>query len=383
MPRQSNRLLLPSYLAMLGVGMNNSLPGAIFPQLAPTLGLSTADMGGLVSITFIGIMLLMLVTHRLTAWFGRKRLILLNIVLECLGAGVLALAGSKAMLALGVALLGAGFGLQGAMLNGLFTRLYGDSPAQIGALNSMFGLGGLVLPAGLLLLTRAGLPWTWVFALAMGLNLAAGLLFLPLALPDEEVSVTTASRRLDWRAAFWILLFFLAYGGAETAMGQLMPTFLTQTGRATAGVAAFAAGLYWGTLALGRLVLGPVVKRMGMRRFLLAFGGSSAIVAALFSVAPGPLASFVLPMLFGLALAMLWPTGIVVARSMLPGVPAQQIVGATGFTTSMGSLLVPALAGWLAGQFAPAAILLSISGSLLVLLVTVPMVTPQILSERA
>jgi FHS family glucose/mannose:H+ symporter-like MFS transporter len=268
--RNEKRLLLPSYLGMLGIGMANSLPGTVLPKLTPVLGLSLADGGRLVSVTYIGIMLLMLITHHLTAWFGRKRLILFNPLLQIAGTLLIATAASKIALAAGIVLLGLGFGLQGAVLNGLFAQLFADSPGKIGGLNSMFGLGGLVLAGSLYLLSLFSLPWTWVYTLGIAVNLLTLLLFIGVDLPPEEMPTSGSERRqvLPWSSLVGLVAFFVTYAGAEVTMGGLLGLYLTESGRATPAIAALAVGFYWGTLAVGRLVLAPLVNRLGARRFL-------------------------------------------------------------------------------------------------------------------
>ena len=152
--------------------------------------------------------------------------------------------------------------------------------------------------------------------------------------------------RVVWVAAF----FLLVYVGVEVSLGFWGFSFLTEERHQDAAVAGLAISGYWLGLTIGRATLAKVGERLGNRRLIeLCLVG---VVAGLLLVWLVPLTW---PMAAGLwvvgfSLGPIFPTTI----AMMPGlVPARLLPSAIGFLASFGSMgtaLLPALAGVLAQQ---------------------------------
>ncbi len=309
-PQQSRALVLACVLAYLTLGALLSLYGPSFAALQARYGVSVAQVGGVVSAHFFGGSLGVLAGGLVLVRLGYRRSLLSAALLIALGAGVVGLAGTWS-LALGAAFVaGLGFGQAVVAVNLLVARAFGRSGgAALNALNGLYGLGAMLGPAWVALVT------TWLGATpqagavvfgAVALSAAmVALASLPLGwLPEPKRPRPGRGGRAVWALALFMLMLFV-YVATEISIPSWIPTHLApRFGEANAALVASA---FWAALTLGRFVIAPVAARI--RPGDLVLGGSLVALVGLL-VAQLPALSLVGYVVAGLGLAPVYPTTI-------------------------------------------------------------------------
>jgi fucose permease len=251
------------------------------PEIQAALHLDTAQMGflsmlypagGVLGLTFSGV---------LVGRFGTRKANTATYVLASLGfiaLGAAIDAGSLPLAALCLLLVGLpmaisdfvgnieGTGVNNASKYSLFTAIHG-----------LFGVGMLV-----------GANWaSWMIALGVSisatywgvglfvaiLSIAAGLAFQtpPQTLASAEEKRAARERTVQvWfeKRSLLIAVIGFSFIMAESSAGTWVPIALTQVGF-TGAEAAFAFGVFWIVITIGRLLGGFVVDRLGRRWTIL------------------------------------------------------------------------------------------------------------------
>jgi predicted MFS family arabinose efflux permease len=317
-----------------------------------------------------------------SAWLGRRHgervPVMFGAVAASVGFVAVAAAGEASLLALGVALAGASAGLCWAPFNDAAERVLPDA-ARAGAL-SVISTGttfGVVAAAGLAFAVAEGaLDWraAWLgFALG-GLVLAA-LAFA--GLPSsrrgrhprrdaiEQVVLTTlpaipdpepAGARLTRRAALPLYATALCYGIANAVFLSFAADRVVTAG-GLAGLPDEAAStvifLSYGICGVLGLATGRIEARTGLAPLLCAIFVAAALSLVLIAVAPTSwIAVLAASGLHGVAVMMVSAVFSFWSLRLFPG------YGTLGFTATLlsvavGSVVGPALAGFLAASLGP------------------------------
>ena len=213
--------------------------------------------------------------------------------------------------------------------------------ALLNALNGTFGMGAV---AGPILVSAFGRSH---LALLYGGAAVVGVALLPLVagisgrLPFTRQSGTTRSGSL-------LLIFMVAfalYVGIETGTGGWMPSHLESIGLQSVAAATLTSG-FWLALAVGRLLAALVPPRVP--ESALVIGGAAAATVVLL-VALNPAAAPIAYIAAGLAIAPIFPTGVVWLAKLRPG-----DARATSwlFPASMvGGAIIPGAIGAVIAQF--------------------------------
>jgi len=237
-------------------------------------------------------------------------------------------------------------------VNALFLDLFWQAPG--GALNLLhlsFSVAALAAPVGAAVVVGAGIGWP-------GLLVASGAAWLLVAAllaaatpqghgrrpPEVGTGRTRASRRLVLPlAAFAVAI--ACYVAAEAGVSDWLVRFLDAL---PLGEAASALTLFWGGIALGRLVCARVANRLDPGRAAAAFALAGAVLLAGAALTPSQAASLVLFGLVGFAFGPVYPLVMAAAGTLLPGraalvtttLTAAAVVGAIAYPPVVGLLSV-------------------------------------------
>jgi fucose permease len=251
--------LIPVTIASAAVfGMVLALLGSIKLALAKRLSIDETRVGGLLSVFFLALMPMMLVSGILIDTLHVEWVVMLGSLLLAVAIFILALSRTYAQCLAAVLLLGTAGPCLSTGSSVLMPRsFFPDNPAASNNLgNVFFGLGALITPALADLLLRL-----------LGFRRAVGLLALLCLVPALAVTFTpTEAFRLPagprgnlvdvlgsptlWLAA---LIFFL-YCPLEGAIGTWATTYLTNLGWRE-GLAALLLSGFWLTFLAARLLV--------------------------------------------------------------------------------------------------------------------------------
>jgi fucose permease len=140
---------------------------------------------------------------------------------------------------------------------------------------------------------------------------------------------------LKYSATWWCAAYFLADVGVETAISGWIVSFMLRSRAATAYLAGLSSSGFWAGMAVGRLVLGPLTDRIGVRKATALYFALAVLVETLFAVTPYPVVSVVLMIVLGFLMGPLFPSGVIVLTELLP---KELHVAAVSFVASIGQV---------------------------------------------
>lgn len=292
-----------------------------------------------------------LATERL----GRRTVLALSAGLHGVGFLGFALAPSWAwfLLAALPAGLGAG-GLDGGG-NGLILDLYREGRGRaINLLHLCFSVGALTAPLAVGRLVESGVDWPSILAATGVVALAVGVLFVVVPMPhgrrdpvaQHPRDVAVPRRSAADRLAIPLILLAVAiccYVAAEVGVSNWLVRFLEP---APLTVATTALSLFWGGLALGRLLASRLADRFD--HIVFAAASSAAMSLALIGaiLVPSLPVSIALFALAGIATGPVFPMIIVIGGDRYPD-RTSAVSGLLTGSAVVGSIIYPPVMGFL------------------------------------
>ena len=291
----------------------------------------------------------------LTERLGRRVVLPSAVALMVLGLlGLAVVPAWAAFLAFAVP-FGLGTGAMDGGANGLILDLYPTSRGRaLNLLHLFFSLGALASPLVVGRLVEAGVAWQSVVA---GTAVAAIPVVVLLAVADlpsgrhahavgsVALGVDEAQRPARVGVAWPLIALAIAiacYVAAEIGVSDWLVRFLAT---ATIGLATSSLALFWGCLALGRVVSAVLGDRFDHARFaaISSFVASAALVAAV--VVPSLPASIVLFGVVGFAFGPIYPLIIAVAGDRFPA-RAAAVSGFLSGCAIIGAIIYPPVMGF-------------------------------------
>ena len=357
--RRESRVLLVgiAYVSFIGLGLSGSMLGVAWPSIRETFALPLDRVGILLVTGMIGGLLASSCSGPLISKIGVGRFLLASAILSAVGLLGYGLAPAWWVIVLLGFATGLGGGSADAGLNTYFATNH--STKLMNWLHACFGIGATLGPIVMQVSLSVGRSWRWgyvaaglvqaLFAICYWLTLDRWKLIGSSDAESEAraqgVSVVDTLRLpLVWAG---VVLFFL-FTGVENTTGQWSYTLLTEARSVAPDVAGFWASAYWGSLTVGRILLGFVTDRLGIERSLrLAMFGVMGAAALIWWNGVG-LLGFLGLALMGFAVSPLFPLSV----SAIPKrIGAKHAANAIGFQIALGGLgfsLMPALGGVLA-----------------------------------
>jgi fucose permease len=222
-----------------------------------------------------------------TERLGRQVVLTFVIALHALGVIALGVVGAWAAFVASALPAGLAAGGIDGGINGLFLDLFRTRRGR--ALNSLhlfFSIGAFIAPFAIGRLVDAGVPWRSLYVATglVALPIAAAFWFMRLphgrhvAAPAVEGAVVSRRLLLIWPLPA-LALAIGAYVASEVGVSNWLVRFLSQ---ADLVVATGSLSLFWGGLAVGRLVSARIADRFDHVRFATAwaFVSSAVIVGA-------------------------------------------------------------------------------------------------------
>ena len=310
-------------LAMLMSSLGTSAANVALPTLAQTFGASFQQVQWIVLAYLLAITTLIVGAGRLGDIVGRRRLLLVGVVLFTAASALCGAASSLAMLIAARAAQGLG----AAVMMALAMALVGETVAKertgraMGLLGTMSAIGTALGPSlgGVLI---AGPGWRTIFLVNVPLGIVT--LLLARGLPADRGEPGAARTRFDAVGTLLLALTLAAYALAMTSgrgsFGALNLVLLS--------AAALAFGLFW--LAEIRAP-SPLVRPAMFRDPTLSAGLAMSALVSTVMMATLVVGPFYLARALGLAAA---PVGLVMSVgplvTALTGVPAGRIVDRFG-----------------------------------------------------
>jgi fucose permease len=368
---RETRLLLLAYLAFISLGLPDATLGIAWPSLRQAFHLPPSAIGLVLGMAVSGYFLSGLLAG---SWMHKA------------GVGGL-LAGSSGLVALGLTgyalapawglffpmalLVGLGSGAIDAALNAYAARHF--SVRHVNWLHACWGVGASTGPAIMTAVIAFGPGYRAGYAVIATALAAMAFAFMATrrawdrdtsgsdtSAGSQPASASTPPRGSAREALasgrVWLLMAsFFCYSGLESSVGQWCFTWLTEArGLPVEGAGSWTSA-YWGSLTVGRVLLGSIAERFGPDRLLRLASLGAVAGVALFALSPGIPGRFGL-LLLGMSLAPMYPTLMARTPARVGPALSGHTVGFLVSSATLGSALMPALVGVLVGRVGLASI---------------------------
>lgn len=359
-------------VAYATIGISESAVGAVWPRLSGELALDAAGQALLTVPFACGFMAAALPHGRVLARLHSGEVLLGGAGAGVVGAAVVGMARVPALVAVGSLLLGFAAGSVDAALANHGSAHF--SPRRLQFMYTGFGFGAFAAQLGVTAILAAGGSWRWLYAglLVIELALVGAWLGLrsrwapppgrgavaassPDATGDADAGAVVAtldrSTRTRVRVADPIVALSLAgffiYAGTEVGIGAWAKTLLQERGAAE-GVAGLASSAFFGSLMLGRLVLGVrAVDPARLVTAMLPLALGATVVFGVIGTASVPVGLVALPVI-GLCFAGVFPALVALTPGRVGADRAPTVMGWQVGVASAGTAVVPATVGLIA-----------------------------------
>lgn len=339
--KQTNRLTFAAFVVlMVGLGSSDSLRGIFSTIFQQHFALSTTQLGLIVTVSYIGNLVFLLVGGNLSARFAKKRVLQVLMLIWMAALALFALTDSYPVLLVAMALVMGSSTLLNTTMNLITPLLFTAAPGffvnflfftqGIGTSGSQFFLGSMADGFPFWQYTNLGL-------LVLGAAAFGMLLFCPV--PEEPAvapgALPQAEGRLTDRLGVVVpfVLVFGFYFITEHGVMNWLVAYGTTGLEMTQAAASRYLSVFYGGVMLGRLVLSPLVDKLGVIHSMQLFGVISGVLYVAGSL--GGAALMPLWAASGFFLSILYPTLVMSIRLYFP---AQQVSGAAGTIISIASL---------------------------------------------
>lgn len=334
----SSRLTFFAFVVlMVGLGSNDSLRGIFSTIFQEHFSLTTTQLGLIVTASYIGNLVFLLVGGNLSTRFSKKRVLQVLILIWMAALALFAFTSNYTVLLIGMALALGSSTLLNTTMNLITPLLFATAPGffvnflfftqEIGTSGSQYILGSHADGFAF---------WQHTNLVLLILGAVAFVLLLFCNVPEEAADPADAPAQkggYDWRIIVPYVLVFGFYFIAEHGVMNWMVAYgVDGLGLPQASAAKYLS-VFFGGMMIGRLCLSPLVDKLGALKSLAAFGGVSCVLYLIGSL--GGAVAMPIWAISGLSFSILYPTLVMSIRLYFP---AQQVSGAAGTILSIASL---------------------------------------------
>ncbi|KAM0350650.1 hypothetical protein ACHAPU_003137 [Fusarium lateritium] len=335
------------FWSLLVSGANDAAYGALIPYLETYYDLSYLVVSLIFLSPFVGFIVSAVVNNYLHMKIGQRWIAFMCGGSHAVTYLILSQHPPYPVLILAYALAGLGNGIGLAAWNSYIGNL-ARSNELLGFMHASYGLGGTVSPLiATSMITRAGLNWYDFYYVLLGFAVletaTLTYAFWPKTAQKYRETVQSGSRNEGTRSALFVMpharvvwlcaIFLLGYVGVEVALGGWVVQFMLRVRNADPFDAGMTAVGFWLGITVGRMVLGMVIPKIGVKLSLLIFIPITMGLQLIFWLVPQFHVSAVAVALQGFFLGPMFPC-VIVAVTML--LPRHLHVSAIGFAAAFG-----------------------------------------------
>ena len=275
-----------TYLMFMMFAMTTDSVGVIIPEVIRTFHLSLAAAGAFHYASMSAIAVAAVSLGFLADKLGRKKTVILGLILFALNSYLFAIANSYAFFVMLLIVSGTSIGIfkTGALaLIGDISSSTLEHTSTMNTVEGFFGTGAIVGPAIVTRLLLGGMSWKWLYVIAgticVLLIATASLVRYPQTMKASAVPVdskrTLIMLRNPYALGFSLACFL--YVAVECAIYVWLPTYLKENKPSSAFMAAYVISIFFILRAGGRFLGAWVTARWNWTTVLVLFSG--AIVA--------------------------------------------------------------------------------------------------------
>ncbi len=348
-----------TFLMFMMFAMTTDSVGVIIPEVIKEFHLSMLAAGAFHYANMAAIALAAIFLGYLADKLGRKKTIVLGLVLFALNSYLFAAGDSFLFFLVLLVVSGASIGIfkTGALaLVGDISVSASEHTTTMNTVEGFFGVGAIIGPALVSRLLSAGMSWKWLYVIAATICV---LLIATATLVKYPKTVKTVEEPIDLKRTLKMMkspyalgfsLGIFLYVAAECAVYVWLPTLLADYSGSFAFMATYAISVFFVLRAAGRFLGAWVLARYNWTAVMSLFG--LAIFACFAGAMTGGVAyaAWLLP-LSGLFMSMIYPTLNSKGISCFPKTEHGAVAGVILFFTCAAAALGPLAMGAVSDAF--------------------------------
>ena len=348
-----------TFLMFMMFAMTTDSVGTIIPEVIKEFHLNMVAAGAFHYAPMMAIAIAAMFLGYLADRLGRKKTIILGLVLFALNSYLFAVGNSFLFFLTLLVISGASIGIfkTGALaLVGDISLSTSEHTATMNIVEGFFGVGAIIGPAIVARLLTSGFSWKWLYVIAGTICVLLILTALVVKYPktvktmDEPINFKRTMRMMENPYALGFSLGIFLYVAAECAVYVWMPTLLTGYAGSFAFMATYALSVFFVLRAVGRFLGAWVLAHFGWTSVMAVF--SLAILICFAGAIAGGLsfAIWLMP-LSGLFMSMIYPTLNSKGISCFPKREHGAVAGVILFFTCAAAALGPLAMGAVSDAF--------------------------------
>ncbi len=352
---QANHALIKSltYTMFMMFAMTTDSVGVIIPEVIRTFHLSMTAAGAFHYASMSAIAVAAIGLGFLADKLGRKRTIVLGLILFALNSYLFVIANSYAFFVLLLIVSGASIGIFKTGALALIGDISGSTMEHTSNMNMVegfFGVGAIIGPAIVARLLLGGVSWKFLYVIA---GTICAVLILIASLVKYPQTMKASAEPIDLKRTMhlaknpYALGFSLAcflYVAVECAIYVWLPTYLKSNAPSSAFMAAYVISIFFILRAGGRFLGAWVTAHWSWTTILVVFSGAilACFLGAMFG---GPNATVYLLAFSGIFMSVIYPTLNSKGISCFPKSEHGAVAGVILFFTCAGAALGPLAMG--------------------------------------
>lgn len=357
-----NLLLAIIYLAFISLGLPDAILGSAWPTMSHDIGAQISWAGGISMVIFAGTIVSALLSDRITKRFGAGKVTFVSVALTALALLGFSFAPNYLVLIFLAIPYGLGAGGVDAALNN-YVALHYES-RHMSWLHCMWGIGASAGPYVMGFALSCGFGWSAGYqyiaivqviltvilfaSLPLWNNRKSHKLLKPIQISKEYSKTLSFSEVLRIPGAKNIFIMFFCYCAIEQTAGLWASSYMVLHGGVSRVVAAGWASLFYVGITAGRFISGFLTMRFNDET-MIRLGQLVMILGVIVLLLPLPnhialVAGFVI---IGLGCAPICPCIIHSTPHYFGADKSQAIVGVQMASAYIGSMLMPAIFGFI------------------------------------
>lgn len=357
-----NLLLAIIYLAFISLGLPDAILGSAWPTMSHDIGAQISWAGGISMVIFAGTIVSALLSDRITKRFGVGKVTSVSVALTALSLLGFSFAPNYLVLIFLAIPYGLGAGGVDAALNN-YVALHYES-RHMSWLHCMWGIGASAGPYVMGFALSCGFGWSAGYqyiaivqviltvilfaSLPLWNNRKSHKLLKPIQISKEYSKTLSFSEVLRIPGAKNIFIMFFCYCAIEQTAGLWASSYMVLHGGVSRVVAAGWASLFYVGITAGRFISGFLTMRFNDET-MIRLGQLVMILGVIVLLLPLPnhialVAGFVI---IGLGCAPIYPCIIHSTPHYFGADKSQAIVGVQMASAYIGSMLMPAIFGFI------------------------------------
>lgn len=350
-------LISISFLAFISLGLPDGLLGVAWPFMSERLNVPLDQLGVLLVSFVAGYLSSSLSNSKIMEKISLGMLLTLSCFLTGTSLFAFVLVPHWYLLILAAYFLGAGGGAIDTSINVFASARF--SPSVVNWLHAFYGVGATAGPLILSAFIIFGQTWKAGYWTVGTVQILLGFLFLSTAKlwehheqqENEEKSVTSYRKVLSQPAVWLSIFIFFIYTGTEAGLGQWLYSILIKSRGISEAYGGFWVSAYWGSLTLGRIIFGFILKKSSTQKVIKQAVMGVALGTLIFYLDFHYITSFLAVLLVGWSCAPIFPSMIASVPQWFAPKDAGAIIGFQISAAMIGGALLPATSGFLSRTF--------------------------------